>query len=53
MTDTKPTTRETVVFVVSILLLIAAIKLLHAYLFYGDATCAFVECRKVVSDVER
>ena len=45
-------TRSAMMRVVFALLVIVAfsLKLLHAYLFYGDLSCAFAECRKVVTD---
>lgn len=40
--------RNTAVFVVLIVSVIVTLKLLHAYLFYGDLSCAFADCRKVI-----
>lgn len=34
---------------IGISIVILILMLVHAWLFYGDPTCAFAECRKVIT----
>lgn len=42
--------RTGALLVLGIATLVVLLKLFHAYLFYGDLSCAFAECRKEIID---
>lgn len=48
MNDNSLTTKEAIIVVIVAILLIGSLKMLWAHFVYGDAICAFAECRKEI-----
>jgi len=46
--DIRWTNRVALAFLVAVTVAVLGLMVLHAHVVYGDWTCAFAECRKIV-----